>query len=159
LKNVGFCSCCGRLLGCLCKPCGCTGCDGEFYWSEWHNDPPYCHDPCNCHGDWIGHGGGCGCGGCECGGCNGCESGTYVAPAEVQEQEIETYTNSRQMPAAKVARAPQSKTNAAPTTRPAPRTSQQRLVPQARNTRPQIPQIRTATRPTSSGRLSAKPAW
>jgi hypothetical protein len=33
---------------------GCTGCDGEFYWSEWHNDPPRCDTPCDCYGNWIG---------------------------------------------------------------------------------------------------------
>lgn len=38
---------CGRLLG------G-GGCSGEVYWSEWHNDPPRCYDPCNCHGEWVG---------------------------------------------------------------------------------------------------------
>jgi hypothetical protein len=24
------------------------------YWSEWHNDPPRCCDPCDCHGNWTG---------------------------------------------------------------------------------------------------------
>jgi hypothetical protein len=33
---------------------GCTGCRSEFYWSEWHNDPPRCCDPCDCNGNWIG---------------------------------------------------------------------------------------------------------
>jgi hypothetical protein len=32
----------------------CGGCDGELYWSEWHNDPPYCCDPCDKCGNYIG---------------------------------------------------------------------------------------------------------
>jgi hypothetical protein len=42
--------------GCCLFDClfGCTGCDGEFYWSEWHNDPPRCDNPCDCYGNWIG---------------------------------------------------------------------------------------------------------
>jgi hypothetical protein len=52
-------TCCGRVVGLVDRFCGCTGCDGELYWSEWHNDPPRCCDPCDCHGNWIGtgHGG------------------------------------------------------------------------------------------------------
>ena len=40
----------------LCCPCGggCGGCDGEPYWSEWHNDPPRCCDPCDDCGNWVG---------------------------------------------------------------------------------------------------------
>ena len=34
--------------------CGCSGCDCELYWSEWHNDPPRCCDPCDQCGNWIG---------------------------------------------------------------------------------------------------------
>lgn len=34
--------------------CPCSGCDSEFYWSEWHNDPPRCHDPCDSCGNWTG---------------------------------------------------------------------------------------------------------
>ena len=34
--------------------CGCGGCDGEAYWSEWHNDPPECCDPCDKYGNWVG---------------------------------------------------------------------------------------------------------
>lgn len=38
----------------LCCPCGsCGGC-GEFYWSEWHSDPPQCCDPCDDCGNWVG---------------------------------------------------------------------------------------------------------
>ena len=35
---------------------GCSGCGGEPYWSEWHNDPPCCNDPCDRCGNWIGPG-------------------------------------------------------------------------------------------------------
>ena len=40
-----------------CKKCGlgCAGC-GEFYWSEWHNEPPACCEPCDCHGNYTGPG-------------------------------------------------------------------------------------------------------
>jgi hypothetical protein len=30
------------------------------YWSEWHNDPPRCCDPCNRRGQWVGPGAGSG---------------------------------------------------------------------------------------------------
>jgi hypothetical protein len=43
--------CCEALFNCLF---GCTGCSSEFYWSEWHNDPPRCCDPCDRCGNWIG---------------------------------------------------------------------------------------------------------
>jgi hypothetical protein len=88
LKHCGFCSCFGRALSVLCCCSPCAGCNGETYWSEWHNDPPRCQDPCNCHGDWIGPG--CGpscCPSCPCdGGCAGaqgcpCNSGGYAAAA------------------------------------------------------------------------------
>jgi hypothetical protein len=39
------------LCGCGSSSCGC---DEEVYWSEWHNDPPRCCDPCDCYGNWIG---------------------------------------------------------------------------------------------------------
>jgi hypothetical protein len=90
LKHCGFCSCCGHILSYLCCLNPCAGCGGETYWSEWHNDPPRCEDPCNCHGDWIGPGccprcepccgsceGGCCCG-CN-GGCNSCGGGCPCA--------------------------------------------------------------------------------
>jgi len=66
-----------------CEFCG-DGC-GEVYWSEWHNDPPDCLDPCNRCGNYVGPQcctDGCGCkaqsppcesdyvGGCGCG-CGG----------------------------------------------------------------------------------------
>lgn len=70
---------CGRMCDTVCGGAGC-GCSGEVYWSEWYNDPPRCHDPCNCCGQWVGPGAGpgrCGCGGnCGCG--NGaCGCGRY----------------------------------------------------------------------------------
>lgn len=40
----------------LCCPCGsgcCGGC-GDFYWHEWHSDPPRCCDPCDDCGNWVG---------------------------------------------------------------------------------------------------------
>jgi hypothetical protein len=76
LKNYGFCCCCGNLLNALCCGRSGCGCNGEMYWSEWHNDPPYCHDPCNNCGEWVGPG--CGsCGGCNggCNGASGCDGG------------------------------------------------------------------------------------
>lgn len=60
---VGCCGCgllgifkpVGRAIGAVC---GCGGCDGELYWSEWHNDPPRCTDPCDPCGNWVGPGSG-----------------------------------------------------------------------------------------------------
>jgi hypothetical protein len=55
--SCGCASNCGPSGGpCFLFDClfGCTGCDGEFYWSEWHNDPPRCDTPCDCYGNWIG---------------------------------------------------------------------------------------------------------
>jgi hypothetical protein len=77
---AGMLSACGRMCSALCGGGSC-GCSGETYWSEWHNDPPRCCDPCNRCGQWVGppSGGGCGCGGCNsCGssGC-GCNGGGY----------------------------------------------------------------------------------
>src|SRR5262245_25235113 len=67
-----FGSCCGRVLGMIDRCCcGCSGCGGEMYWSEWHNDPPCCHDPCDSCGNWSG------CGGCG-GGC--CGNGGFCEP-------------------------------------------------------------------------------
>jgi len=40
----------GQILNALC---GCSGCDSELYWSEWHNDPPCC-EPCDCCGNYTG---------------------------------------------------------------------------------------------------------
>jgi hypothetical protein len=55
LKHYGFCRACWEVVdvlsGCCCSGCGCSE---EVYWSEWHNDPPRCCDPCDCHGNWIG---------------------------------------------------------------------------------------------------------
>jgi hypothetical protein len=97
LKHCGFCSGCGYLLSTLCSCCPCGGCCGETYWSEWHNDPPRCQDPCNCHGDWIGPscpscGPGC-CPSCGpgCGPCDGPYSyidGAYAGPAPGNRQTV-----------------------------------------------------------------------
>src|SRR5690349_16817589 len=47
--NTGCCGCRGWHGR---EWCG-TGC-GECYWSEWFNDPPDCHDPCDCYGNLAG---------------------------------------------------------------------------------------------------------
>jgi hypothetical protein len=54
------CGCCSFHKKCSCrgpfpdKWCS-QGC-GPLYWSEWHNDPPDCHDPCNRCGNYVGRG-------------------------------------------------------------------------------------------------------
>lgn len=83
------------------------GC-GEVYWDEWISDPPYCCDPCDDHGNWVGtkccprwlkngwrtlwgarHGGhadGCGCETCATphhGGCSSCGKGDPAIEGEV----------------------------------------------------------------------------
>lgn len=46
---------CERFCKAMFGSCGgCTGCSSECYWSEWHNDPPRCCDPCDRCGNWIG---------------------------------------------------------------------------------------------------------
>jgi hypothetical protein len=45
------------VANCCCCNSGC-GCSEEVYWSEWHNDPPRCCDPCDCYGNWTGPGNG-----------------------------------------------------------------------------------------------------
>lgn len=60
--DVG-CGGCGPIQGPLDhfrvgKRSGCRGC-GEVYWGEWMSNPPYCCDPCDDHGNWVGHGGCC----------------------------------------------------------------------------------------------------
>ena len=75
---TGFFAACGRMCSAVCGGGSC-GCSGEVYWSEWHNDPPRCCDPCNRCGQMgrphAGRGG-CGCarGGCSPGGCGSCDS-------------------------------------------------------------------------------------
>lgn len=34
--------------------CGCSGCGGSPYWSEWHCDPPCDCDPCGSYGNYKG---------------------------------------------------------------------------------------------------------
>jgi hypothetical protein len=99
-----------------CEFCG-SGC-GEVYWSEWHNDPPDCLDPCNRCGNYVGPqcctdgcgckaqsppcdgdcggscsscGGGGGFGGCSSGGC-GC-GGHGSAPASHGSYPSGQYTS------------------------------------------------------------------
>ncbi len=56
-----------------CRNLGaCSGCSGETYWSEWHNDPPGC-EPCDCYGNWIGR---------SDNGCNTCLPLPDLAPSE-----------------------------------------------------------------------------
>ena|SRR5205085_1144370 len=45
------CCCCRGWHGKDYCDCSC----GECYWSEWFNDPPACHDPCDCYGNFAGH--------------------------------------------------------------------------------------------------------
>ncbi|MFI4876792.1 MAG: hypothetical protein ACIALR_15685 [Blastopirellula sp. JB062] len=98
--------------------CG-SGCGDEVYWGEWWSDPPTC-DPCDCHGNWVGHNPGricrpglsgvryghakCGCGSCgdacgaSCGsdcGCHG-QGGivTHSAPHHAVPHETVIYHNS-----------------------------------------------------------------
>ena len=51
---------CGGVLAAFGRMCstlvGCSGCGCEPYWSEWHNDPPRCCDPCDRCGNWTGPG-------------------------------------------------------------------------------------------------------
>ncbi len=141
LKNFGFCSCCGHLLGALCGPCGCSGCDGELYWSEWHNDPPYCKDPCDCYGNFTGPGAAA----CSHGQCN------VGAPHSMPTySESETYVRSKpQARPTTVARRPSWNPNRA--TASATQQSARRVTPPA--------PIRTATRPTTGSHMNAKPQW
>lgn len=63
---VASCESCSTPVFSLCRPrllqalFGCTGCDGEYYWSEWFSDPPACHDPCDDCGNWTGYCSNCG---------------------------------------------------------------------------------------------------
>jgi hypothetical protein len=61
LKHCGFCHICWEVVDTLSNCCCCgggCGCNSEVYWSEWHNDPPRCCDPCDCYGNWTGPGNG-----------------------------------------------------------------------------------------------------
>lgn len=50
---LGASGCCGPIGQCIPRKfCG-SGC-GELYISDWHNYPPECQDPCDCHGDYTG---------------------------------------------------------------------------------------------------------
>jgi hypothetical protein len=55
LNGLFFGSCCGEFVRTFERLCGgCNGCSSEVYWSEWHNDPPRCHEPCDCYGNFTG---------------------------------------------------------------------------------------------------------
>ncbi len=76
----------------ILKPlCGCGGCGGELYWSEWHNDPPACCDPCDRCGNFIGpsYGGNYGHGGYESG---------YSIGHQMHEQHVAQQPQSTPMP-------------------------------------------------------------
>jgi hypothetical protein len=151
LKNCGFCSGFGTVLGCLCKGCPCGGCSGEVYWSEWHNDPPCCQDPCNNCGQWIGPSGcGCNSGACGCnGGCNGgCSSGACGCEGGYGTTQATPTKNG----SAYVKHSPAYRTPVANSNRmqqPQQSTSQTRssYASQKQN---QQPQMRTASRPTTN---------
>jgi hypothetical protein len=106
-SNCTHCEGCGQMLGrCRCHPwqalkrrvtCG-EGC-GEFYWDEWHSDPPAPCDPCDEYcGNFVGRRccpptfwqrsdvfllGRRGCApGCDTCGPNGCADGSCTALAD-----------------------------------------------------------------------------
>jgi hypothetical protein len=64
--QAGSCDSCSAPLLSICRPnllhalFGCTGCDDEYYWSEWFSDPPQCCDKCDDQGNWTGYCDGCG---------------------------------------------------------------------------------------------------
>ena len=146
LKNCGFCRACWGFVNALTCCCPCSGCGGEVYWSEWHNDPPYCHDPCNCNNEWVGGCGGCGCGSCgcnngcgSCGTCNGacgCDGGGFGQNGAVNRNTA-------------VARhyAPANRTIAAGSARPQQSPNQMRSY--ASQPQNQAAPARTASRPTN----------
>lgn len=82
LSRFGACNDC-NCDPCGCDPCGCDPCScgrcwyrgplscvfafftprfwcgpncGERYWGDFYSDPPNCQDPCDCHGNFVGHG-------------------------------------------------------------------------------------------------------
>jgi hypothetical protein len=139
---------------CCCGCGGCGGCSGEMYWSEWHNDPPCCHDPCDCYGNWLGSG----CGGRCCYGDNGfCEPYEHAyCPTCNNGQGGGYYANRGQMGPMYAGRpgmtgrgVPYSQVARGPMTRSAVRP------PMARSTAP-APVARTAA-PVSANRAAAAP--
>ncbi len=48
---------CGLVGQCYPRKFCDSGC-GELYISDWHNYPPDCQDPCDCHGNYTGGGNG-----------------------------------------------------------------------------------------------------
>jgi len=84
---------CGRMRDAICGGGSC-GCSGEVYWSEWHNDPPRCCDPCNRCGQWVGPSAGCSGGGCSSGGCSCGSEGGFSEPIDSGSSEG-YYSNNR----------------------------------------------------------------
>jgi hypothetical protein len=100
---------CGDACGTGCGACcsngcggeGCGGCSSELYWSEWHNDPPRCCDPCDRHGNWTGPG-----------------PGYYRAPySHPYSPEVEVYAKGKQSTGAKIVRSNSAATMRAPVAR------------------------------------------
>lgn len=165
LKNYGFCCCCGHVVDAFCKCCPCGGCSGEVYWNEWHNDPPYCQDPCNSCGQFTGGCGGYGCndgccnGGCSTGscGCDGCTSQTgstngsaaYVRQTPAQAKPTQVATGIRPNPPANGYRSAYAGKQFHPSYQMA-QTQQGQGQPQM-----QQQQIRTASRPMNNSRMPA----
>ena len=64
---------------------GCSGCSGDFYWSEWFSDPPDACDPCDRCGNWAdARAGNCSTTGSAIpggpiSGCSTCKTGTTTA--------------------------------------------------------------------------------
>jgi hypothetical protein len=146
VKKCGFCHAGWELVDCFTRVCSpCSGCSGEVYWSEWHNDPPYCQDPCNCCGQFTGHGC-CGSDGCCTSGC-GCEGG-YA----------QNHTGSNSAAYVKSTSANANRSQVAQTTRPQQRrpanmvrsANQQGHATYASQQPSQQTQVRMASRPTTN---------
>lgn len=152
LKNCGFCCGCGSLVNAFCKCTPCSGCSGEIYWSEWHNDPPYCQDPCNCHGDWIGPSGGSCNGGCGCdGGCSGgcgCNGGSNGSACGCDGGWVGAQNRPVSNGAAYAQQRPANRTQVANNNRPQQSMNNMRSA-YANQKQNQSPPVRTASRPTN----------
>jgi hypothetical protein len=149
MKKCGFCSGCGSFINALCN-CGgggCGGCSGEVYWSEWHNDPPYCHDPCNNHGDWIGP---------HCGPGGGWESsGGYNGPYGYQGGYMGAQSRPTNNGAAYAQQNAASRTQAANNSCP-PHPTNYASAANANQSPRQPVQTRTAWRPTANRAAASK---
>ena len=83
---------------------------GQRYWGDFYSDPPDCHDPCDCYGNYSGGGGGGGCR--SCGGSAG-HTRNYVAsqfddgtPMTEEEGELVPQADRVVTPAARQAGTP-----------------------------------------------------